>query len=197
MEHRNERQTRTMPCVLKTRDEQNPVIEGHFAVFDVETELYHDVFETIDRGAFDGALVDDVRALINHDTTLVLGRNKAGTLELATDDIGLFGSIRINVADTDAMNLYHRVQRGDVTQCSFGFDILDEDSEYRDDGTAHFKIKKVRLYEVSVCTFPAYPDTGVTARMAQIEEHKKRALEAWKEKQKERLKNGIENVDAR
>lgn len=193
---RAEKQIRTMACDLKTRDEQNPVIEGHFAVFDVETELYPRVFETIDRSAFDGALVDDVRALVNHDTTLVLGRNKAGTLELATDEIGLYGSIRINPADTDAMNLYHRVQRGDVTQCSFGFDILDEDSEYREDGTSHFKIKKVRLYEVSVCTFPAYPDTGVTARKAQIEEHKQRALEAWKEKQKERLKNGTKNVNA-
>ena len=185
---RIEKQTRAMSCDLKTRDEQNPVIEGHFAVFDVETELYPHVFETIDRSAFDGALVDDVRALINHDSTLVLGRNKAGTLELSTDEIGLFGSIKINAADTDAMNLYYRVQRGDVTQCSFGFDILDEDSEYRDDGTSHFQIKKVRLYEVSVCTFPAYPDTGVTARKAQIEEHKNRALEAWKNKQKETLK---------
>lgn len=196
MEHRNERQTRMIRGELKTRDEGSPVIEGHFAVFDVETELYRNVYEMIDRGAFDGTLVDDVRALVNHDTTLVLGRNKAGTLELNTDDIGLFGTIKINAADTDAMNLYHRVQRGDVTQCSFGFDILDEDSEYRDDGTAHFKIKKVRLYEVSVCTFPAYPDTGVTTRKAQIEEHKKRALEAWREKQKERLKNGFENANA-
>lgn len=185
---RIDKQTRTFMGTLKTRDEENPIIEGHFAVFDVETELYPGVFETIDRGAFDGALVDDVRALINHDSTLVLGRNKAGTLDLSTDDIGLYGVTRINVADTDAMNLYHRVRRGDVTQCSFGFDILDEDAEYRDDGTAHFTIKKVRLYEVSVCTFPAYPDTGVQARQQQIDDHNKRSLEAWREIKKERIK---------
>lgn len=196
MEHREKKQVRTMQCTLETRDEQRPVIEGHFAVFDIETELYPGVYETIDRGAFDGALVDDVRALVNHDTTLVLGRNKAGTLELSTDDIGLFGSIQINTSDTDAMNLYRRVQRGDVTQCSFGFDIVDEESEYREDGTAHFKIKKVRLYEVSVCTFPAYPETGVSAREAQIKEHKQRALAAWKQKQKERVKNGTKETDA-
>lgn len=196
MESRGLKQTRTMTGTLQVRDEQSPSIEGHFAVFDVETQLYPGVFETIDRGAFDGALVDDVRALVNHDSTLVLGRNKAGTLELDTDEIGLHGVIKVNPADTDAMNLYHRVQRGDVTQCSFGFEILDEDSEYRDDGSAHFKIKKVRLYEVSVCTFPAYPETGVSARMEQIEEHKKRALEAWKEQQKERLRNGIEKTPA-
>ena len=117
-------QTRTIPSTIQTRDEETPVIEGHFAVFERETELFPGVFETIDRG-------DDIRALINHDTTLVLGRNRSGTLELSVDETGLFGRIQINPADTDAMNLYHRVQRGDVTQCSFGFDILDEDSEYR------------------------------------------------------------------
>ena len=65
---------------------------------------------------------------------------------------------------------------------------MDEDSEYREDGTAHFRVKKVRLYEVSPCTFPAYADTGVQARMAQAEQMKKRALEAWRKKQKERMK---------
>lgn len=180
---------------MQTRDEQNPIIEGYFAVFDVETELFPRVFETIDRDAFDGALVDDVRALVNHDTTLVLGRNKSGTLELNTDEIGLFGRIFVNTADTDAMNLYHRVQRGDVTQCSFGFEIIDEDSEYREDGTAHHTIKRVKLYEVSVCTFPAYPDTGVEARKAQFEEHKKRELEAWKNEQRGKLKNGVKKAD--
>lgn len=193
---RTEKQIRAVCGTLQTRDEQNPVIEGHFAVFDVETELYKGVFEKIAKSAFDGALVDDVRALVNHDSTLVLGRNKAGTLELGVDDIGLFGRIYINAGDTDAMNLYNRVRRGDVNQCSFGFDILDEESEYREDGTAHFTITRVKLYEVSVCTFPAYEDTGVSARAAQIEEHKQRALRVWKEKMIERIKNGTEKIDA-
>lgn len=189
-------QIRTITSVLETRNEANPIIEGHFAVFDVETELFPRTYEMIDRGAFDGALVDDVRALINHDTTLVLGRNKAGTLELSTDDIGLFGRIHINTADTDAMNLYQRVKRGDVTQCSFGFDIIEEDRDFREDGTAHFTVKKVKLYEVSPCTFPAYPDTGIEARMKQVAEHDRRAMELWKTIQKERLKNGVKASDA-
>lgn len=190
------RQTRTIACDFVTRDETNPTIEGHFAVFDVETELWDGYFETIDKDAFNGALVDDIRALVNHDTTLVLGRNKAGTLGLATDDIGLFGNIKINAADTDAMNLWHRVRRRDVTQCSFGFDILEEENEFRNDGTVHVVIKKVKLYEVSVCTFPAYPDTGVEARAKDFEKHKKQTLAVWKEKMKERLKDGIKKIDA-
>lgn len=189
-------QYRTFDGAMQTRDEVNPVISGHFAVFDKETELYKGVYEKIDRGAFDDELNADVRALINHDTTLVIGRTTADTLTLKTDDIGLGGDIAINPDDTDAMNIWHRVQRGDVNQCSFGFDILDEEVDYRDDGTTHFTIKKVRLYEVSICTFPAYADTAVQARQKQIEADKKRMNEAWKIKTKERLKNGIEKINA-
>lgn len=197
MESRGVKQIRTMSGTLQTRDEETPIIEGHFALFDVETQLCPGIFEIIDRRAFEGTLVDDIRALVNHDTTLVLGRNKAGTLKLNTDNIGLYGEISINPADIDAMNLYHRVKRGDVTQCSFGFELLEKDLEYREDGSTHFTIKKVRLFEVSVCTFPAYPDTGVSARMEQaVEEYRKLALEAWKTKQKERLKNGAKKTFA-
>ena len=62
------------------------------------------------------------------------------------------------------MNLYARVERGDVDQCSFGFDILEEDTTYNEDGSVHWTIKRVKLYEVSVVTFPAYEDTSVQAR---------------------------------
>ena len=57
------------------------------------------------------------------------------------------------------MDLYARVERGDVSQCSFGFDILDENVEYKENGAVHWTIKRVKLYEVSVVTFPAYKDT--------------------------------------
>ena len=106
--------------------------------------------------------------------------NTAHTLELRVDSHGLFGSITINPKDQDAMNLYARVQRGDVDQCSFGFDILSEDYDVRDDGSVHWTIKKVKLYEVSVCTFPAYEETNVQARSAERDEIKRKALEAWK-----------------
>ena len=95
---------------------------------------------------FDGEISDDVRALINHDTTLVLGRTKADTLELKTDSQGLWGRIKINPNDSDAVNLYERVARGDVDQCSFGFDILKEETDWREDGTVKWTTK-VKLYE--------------------------------------------------
>lgn len=157
--------------------------------YTIQTELWTGAFEEIAPGAFDNTLSNDIRALINHDTSLVLGRTKAGTLELKTDSRGLWGRIKINPNDTDAVNLYERVKRGDVDQCSFGFNIISEETEYRDDGTVKWIIKEVDLHEVSVCTFPAYEETGVQARHKQVEQYKQRQLQERKNKLKERLRN--------
>ena len=127
-----------------------------------------------------------MRALVNHDTTLVLGRTTAGTLELSVDERGLFGRVLINDLDQDAVNLYERVRRGDVSQCSFGFDILEESTEYRDDGMTVFHLKRVKLWEVSICTFPAYPETAVEARQAEVATRQRRLLEAWREEMRKR-----------
>ena len=164
------------------------IIEGYFAVFNSEYWLWDDAFETIDPGAFSLEADTDVRALTNHDTTLVLGRTTAGTLYLEVDDRGLRGSVLINEKDQDAVNLYERVKRGDVTQCSFGFDILQEAKEFRDDGMTVWHLQRVKLYEVSVCTFPAYEETGVSARKAEVEDIRKRELESWRADALARLK---------
>ena len=184
------RQMRTADAEFITRegtDSSNPCIEGYFAVFNSNYDLGYGMSESIAPHAFDDTISDDVRALINHDTTLVLGRTSAHTLELRQDEHGLWGHIDINPNDTDAMNLYARVQRGDVTQCSFGFDILDEETEFRGENEVHWTIKSVKLYEVSCCTFPAYQETSISARQADLEELKKRSLEAWKEKMRNKI----------
>jgi HK97 family phage prohead protease len=168
-------------------DNGEKYIEGYFAVFGSVYELWPGATESIDSHAFDGALLDDIRALIDHKTRLVLGRNKAGTLELKIDDRGLWGRIRLNQSDVDAMNLYARVQRGDVDQCSFGFDILDEKTEYREDGSVHWIILKVKLYEVSCVTFPAYEDTSISARKKDYEQIKARQVQDWRAKMKGRF----------
>ncbi len=92
--------------------------------------------------------------------------------------------------DSDAMNLYERVKRGDVDQCSFGFDIIDEETEFREDGSIHWTIKEVELYEVSPCTFPAYEETSIAARTKERDDLLKRKNEAWKEKMIKKLKGG-------
>lgn len=162
-------------------------ISGYFSVFNSIYDIGPGMSESIAPGAFSDTISGDIRALTNHDTTLVLGRTKAGTLELEEDARGLKGTIMINPNDRDAVNLWERVKRGDVDQCSFGFDILDEEAEYREDGSVHWTIKAVKLYEVSVCTFPAYSETSVQARSAERADMQARELEIWKQKMKERL----------
>jgi HK97 family phage prohead protease len=184
--------TRTSLTQFQTREEDSGkrLIEGYFAVFNRETELWTGAYEEIAPEAFNETLGNDIRALSNHDTTLVLGRNKAGTLHLKVDSRGLWGEIEINERDTDAVNLYERVKRGDVDQCSFGFNILQEQTDWRDDGTVKWTLEKIDLHEVSVCTFPAYEDTGVQARHNQVEQYREKQMEQWRHSITNKLKGG-------
>lgn len=179
----------TMDTNFETREaDGKKYIDGYFAVFGGRYQLWDKAEETIDEGAFHLDRDTDVRALVNHDTTLVIGRTTAGTLNLFVDQIGLGGSIEINEADQDAVNAWERVKRRDVTQCSFGFEILDEEMVVRDDGVTVWHLKDVKLYEVSICTFPAYEDTVVQARKNEVENIAKRKREAWVSAMQKRLK---------
>lgn len=189
---RQGRQLRSTPQQFRTRDDGDDlIIEGYFAVFDSPYVLWDGATEIVKPGAFAGCLSGDIRALIDHDTRLVLGRTKAGTLELREDARGLYGTIKINRDDADAMSLYARVQRGDVDQCSFGFDIEEETFVDLGGGQCRWEINKVNpLYEVSVVTYPAYEETAVKARHADLAEIQRRQAEAWKTKMKTRLTGG-------
>lgn len=193
---KTERQTRTQGAAFQTREDGEELrIEGYFAVFGSDYEMWPGVTESIDPHAFDEALADDVRVLIDHDTRLVLGRTAAHTAELRVDSHGLWGSVIINRDDTEAMNAYARNKRGDVNQASFGFDILDEETEYRDNGDVHFTIKRVKLYEVSLCTFPAYKETELKARAEDVLEIRKRQAEVWRNQRLARLKGRAEDKE--
>ena len=195
MEERTKRQLRTAESTFETREDgEDLIIEGYFAVYNSNYEIAEGMSESIAPGAFAETLGNDIRALTNHDTSLVLGRNTAGTLELRDDSHGLWGRIKVNPKDQDAMNTYERVKRGDVNQCSIGFEILSEETDFREDGSIHWTIKKINLFEVSVCTFPAYAETSVSARKHDADEVKKRAGEAWKERTMKKLKGESDNA---
>lgn len=190
-----ENQIRGFLSEFKVREDgEQPTIEGYFAVFNSTYDMGWGMSESIAPGAFTKALSNDVRALINHDTTLVLGRTSAHTLELREDSHGLWGKITINPKDSDAMNLYERVKRGDVDQCSFGFNIVSEETDFRDDGTIHWTITEADLHEVSVCTFPAYEETAVSARKHDLDEIKKRSAEKWRSEMLSKLKGENSNA---
>ena len=189
-------QIRTMGA-LQTRDaggaEDNsaPIIAGYFAVFDEVYNIYDGYAERIDPHAFDSSINGDIRALIDHNTAEVLGRTTANTLTFKVDDHGLYGEIAINPNDRGAMDLYARVQRGDVNQCSFGFVINGVLDEYRKDGTILTTITDLTLFEVSVCTFPAYETTEVQARAKDAHDN---ALKRWRADMLARLKTADDNT---
>jgi len=178
-------------------DTENPHIEGYFAVFGDVYEVWPDVTESIAPGAFTESISQDVRALYNHNTDVVLGRSSAGTLHLRQDERGLWGDIEINREDTEAMNVYRRIKRGDITGCSFGFEIESERYDIKDDGSVHYTIEKVNpLYEISPCAFPAYEATRISARGKNLETIKARTAQAWRDRMNARLKGEKKDAES-
>lgn len=142
-----------------------PKIVGHAAVFNqLSEELWWGVRERIEPGAFKETLEkSDVRALWNHDANYVLGRNTAGTLTLSEDETGLY--VEINPPDTQwARDLLVSMRRGDVNQMSFAFQVDSEKWEVVDKQRVRVITKVDPLYDVSVVTYPAYPQTDANVR---------------------------------
>jgi HK97 family phage prohead protease/HK97 family phage major capsid protein len=141
------------------------VLEGYAAVFNSETDLGH-FREVIKPGAFDDVMTNDVRALINHDPNLILGRTENGTLELSTDERGL--KYRVKLGNQQyAKDFYESVKRGDISQSSFAFTIKEQ--TWNDERTVRSVDKVRQLLDVSPVTYPAYAAATVQARDQQPE----------------------------
>jgi HK97 family phage prohead protease len=156
---------RRIQCKEVRLDDNNgkPLIRGYAAVFNQLSEDLGGFREQLSTGAFTDAMQNsDVRALINHDANLVLARNKSGSLAMREDAAGLY--VEITPPDTNAArDLIELMKRGDVNQMSFAFTVAREDQTWTREGTGPWLriIKKVaRLYDVSVVTYPAYPQTS-------------------------------------
>jgi len=192
-----ETEKRTLPLdelrIKEADEEKGAEIIGHAAVFDSWSETLGGIFpfkEKVRRGAFaESILNDDIRALFNHSADYVLGRNKAGTLELTEDEKGLL--VRIKPPDTQwARDLVISIKRGDINQMSFGFTV-EEENWSTENGFDVRELKKVKLYDVSPVTFPAYTSTDVGLRgmesyklyrskLSEYEENKAKAMEILK-----------------
>lgn len=140
---------------------------GHAAVFDSRTWIGPKMwgfYETVARGAFSKSIGEaDVRFLINHDPNLVLARSTAGTLRLSEDSVGL--AVDADLARTSYGNdLAISLQRGDVTQMSFAFEVIREEWSQMGDGSELRTILEARLWDVSAVTYPAYDDTDAQLR---------------------------------
>jgi HK97 family phage prohead protease len=175
------RERRIFTVEIRAAKDGLRTITGHAAVFNKDSEPMWGFVERVAPGAFTQTIKeDDVRALFNHDPNIVLGRNTAKTLRLSEDKQGL--SVEIDPPDTQAArDLLVSIERGDISQMSFGFITRKESWQYSDDGKGPNirTLEDVQLFDVSPVTFPAYPDTDVSVRsLKEIAEEGKLKLAA-------------------
>lgn len=184
MQFTSELQTRALDS------ENEAVIEGYFVRYNEQTELWSGYFEEVSPEAFRNSLGNkNILCLDNHDLRIVLGSTDSGTLELRSDEKGLWGSVKIDLEDPNAKSAYRKVQTGKVKGCSFGFEIKSEKRVINGDGSSVFRITEADLHEVSITGFPAYPQTDISAREKDVEILKKEVFEKRKRELKERLTN--------
>lgn len=155
---------------IRSEEEQKtPKIVGYASVFDAETVIAGLFREVVKPGAFTRAIKEkhDVRALVDHDPSAVLGRTKAGTLKLSEDKTGL--KVEITPPDTQvARDLVTNIELGNIDQMSFGFIIRDQTwDESEEEKLPLREIRDVDLFDVSVTTYGQYTDTEVSLRSAQ------------------------------
>jgi HK97 family phage prohead protease len=153
---------------LREDDNKPPKLVGYASVFNQEAEIFGLWREKVAQGAFKKTIKEsDIRALWNHNTDLVLGRNKSGTLSLAEDDHGL--KVEIIPPDTQAgRDALTSIKRGDVSQMSIAFQIVKQEWLTPDDKKVLpiRTIREMKLFEVSPVTFPAFEQTSINARNA-------------------------------
>jgi HK97 family phage prohead protease len=173
-------------------------LTGYAARFEKLSVPFWSFREKIRAGAFKDSLKENnVRALWNHNTDIVLGATGAGTLELKEDKKGL--RFDLDLPDTQAgHDAAVSVERGDVDGMSFGFRVLREEWNEKDPKNVVRTLVEVDVREISFTAFPAYPDTSVKARSIQDDyaEYKKEITDTEKEKRVNELKLKRQRIDA-
>lgn len=141
-----------------------PVIRGYAIVFDRLSESLGGFRERIAPEAVKRTLTEgiDLRALVDHNPEKPLGRLSAKTLRVESDAHGL--RVEIDPPNTTAgHDILESIRRGDVSGMSFAFQALEDTWDQSTDPPTR-TVRDMRVREVSVVTFPAYPDTSVAMR---------------------------------
>lgn len=174
------KETRTVDITnitTRSKDDEPLKISGYAAVFNSRASIGDFFDEEIAPGAFKRTLKDndDIRALFNHDWSVVLGRTKAGTLKLSEDERGL--KFDLELPNTTAgRDLAESMERGDINQCSFGFYATEETWDYNSEPALR-TVNEAELYEISVVSIPAYDDTeAALVRSKEIDESVEKRL---------------------
>ena len=155
---------------IETREDGSQSLVGYAAVFNsnsVDMGWVDTFTESIVPGAFTRTLQQntDVRALLDHQTGMIIARTKNGTLSLEQDAVGL--KVRMTPVPTDdGKKAIEWVRSGLVDAMSFGFETVSDKWSIRS-GKQHRELLDVNLFEVSLVAFPAYPATSIGVRSAQ------------------------------
>ena len=144
------------------------IIEGYALKFNTESRDLGGFVETISETALENVDLSDVRCLVDHDPSKLLGRTSSGTLTLNVDDTGLY--FRCVLPNTTLGNdTLQMIKRGDITQCSFGFTV-EQDSWECSENIMKRSIDKIgTLFEISLVPVPAYVDTDVSVAQRSLE----------------------------
>lgn len=170
-------ETRTNSTSFEVREAPNGngmTFTGYAAVFNSPSEPLP-FREKIAPGAFRRSLRarNDIKLFWNHDTGIVLGSTRAGTLRLEEDSIGL--RVSADLPDTQAgRDAAYLIRRGDIDSMSFGFSVPPGGDEWSSDGTER-TLKSVRLFEASIVSMPAYSATAGTTSVRNFDAIAKRA----------------------
>lgn len=150
---------------LRSQEEESNVVEGLAIVFNRSADLGW-FTEEISPRALLGAQMDDVVLNFNHNNDVVLARTTNGSLALDMRDDGVYMTSKI-VQTSQGKDILKLVREGLINKMSFAFTIADDGEKWTTDaqGREHRVIERIdRLYDVSLVTFPAYPQTGAFAR---------------------------------
>ena len=169
-----EREYRSMPLNIEKRaenEEPNFVVEGYATTFNDVYDLYRDgkylVREKVDKNAFKNTDMSDVVFQIDHEGR-VFARTRNGSLGLEIDDHGLLTKTNLGLTES-SRSVYEDISAGLYDRMSFAFTVTDEEyeEEEQDNGDVILTrtIKSVgKLYDVSAVSFPANPNTDISAR---------------------------------
>lgn len=166
---------------IRANDEGGAKIVGRPIVYDARFDLGGGWYETIAKGALDGADLSDVFFFVNHDISKIpLARAREAfdqsTMRFIVDDAGMVIEVDLDIENNaDARALYSAVKRGDITGMSFMFSI---EAEERDDAKKRYTIIRIgKVVEVSAVNFPAYEATEISARSKEVQERTKETVD--------------------
>jgi hypothetical protein len=163
-------ETRMMPFEVREGEESDGKLRGRAVVYDSETVIGGVFREVIKPGAMTKTLQEqkNIKLLWNHDTNFPMGSTRYGTLAF-TDSVRGLDMEADPPKEAPYSGFAENIRRGDVDSMSFGFEVLKENIVRGEDGEMDLReIQEIRLWEVSAVTFPAYTDTEIQARAAEV-----------------------------